>query len=40
MNATIKTPRTANIGSIGMIAVAFSSVIAALYVMISGAGLA
>jgi hypothetical protein len=40
MNAMIKTSRTSNIGSIGMIAVAFSSVVAALYVMLSGSGLA
>jgi hypothetical protein len=40
MNAFIKTSPVANIGSIGMFAVAFASAVAALYVMLSGAGVA
>ena len=38
MNGLIKTSSTGEVASIGMFAVAFASAIAALYVMLSSAG--
>jgi hypothetical protein len=40
MNGLIKTSSTGEVAALGMFAVAFASAIAALYVMLSGAGVA
>ena len=40
MNGLIKTSNVGEVGSLGMFAVAFASAIAAIYVMLSGAGVA